>query len=511
MNRLLKFFTSRLFLWGFGLLLQITWILSIMFVFSAQYSYVKEAMSIIALFVVLLIVNNQDNPSYKLAWSVIILFLPVFGLTIYFLFGRSKITKKRRERLGLMHERVTKQLPEDSQVLNELASLSRGASKQSGYISKWSQYPIYKDTDTQYFSCGEKMFPYMLESMKSAKKFIFLEYFIVQEGEMLDEILEVLEQKVKEGVEVRFLYDDMGSVMTLPIRYDEKIRSLGIQCARFNPLRPILSVFVNNRDHRKILVVDGKVGFTGGINIADEYINRLKKFGYWKDTGVKLEGEAVNSLTAMFLEMWNYTLKRTEDESYYMPEIKQEDRPLSDGFVQPYGDSPLDHEKVGENVYLNIINRAKDYIYIYTPYLIIDNEMMTALCNAAKSGVDIHIVTPGIPDKLLVFWLTQSYYAQLIQAGVKIHEFTPGFIHAKCFVCDDVIATVGTINMDYRSLYMHFECGVWLFRCKAVTQLKEDALRTLRESKEITLEFCQNRLGIVRWMQGILRMFAPLL
>lgn len=355
------------------------------------------------------------------------------------------------------------------------------------------------------------MFPAMLDAIREAKHYIFLEYFIISEGYMFETMVDLLAEKVKEGVEVRLIYDDVGCVNTLPHRYYKKLQAKGIKCAAFNPFRPVISVIMNNRDHRKILVVDGKVGFTGGINLADEYINRIERFGYWKDTGIRLEGDGVWSLTQMFLSMWNTIIQSKEDYSQYLPSVYQDKPFIQDGFVQPYGDSPLDHENVGENVYLNIVSRAKDYVYIFTPYLIVDHEMLVALCNAAKSGVDVRIVTPEIPDKKMVYLLTQSYYEPLIRAGVKIYQYTPGFIHAKSFVCDDEIATVGTINLDFRSLYLHFECGVWMYQSKAVMQVKEDCLETFACSEEITLEFCRNRPLPIRMIQSVLRLFAPLM
>ena len=298
---------------------------------------------------------------------------------------------------------------------------------------------------------------------------------------------------------------------TLPRNFEKRLKELGIECAAFNPFRPILSIILNNRDHRKILVVDGQIGFTGGMNIADEYINQKERFGYWKDAGVEVKGEAVWSLTTMFLEMWNYINGTSEDYFRFLPKIYNKKENPKDGYVQPYSDTPLDHENVGENIYLNIINRAKEYVYIYTPYLIIDNEMMVSLQNAAKCGVDVRIVTPEIPDKKLIFLLTQSYYEQLIQSGVKIYQYKPGFIHAKCFVCDDKIATVGTVNLDYRSLYLHFECGVFMYCSQAVMQVKQDALATIRKSRQITLEFCQSRNIVITMLQSVLRLFSPLL
>ncbi|MBP7320177.1 MAG: cardiolipin synthase [Lachnospiraceae bacterium] len=511
MKRIRNILTSRVFLWCFSAILQVSWILVILFILNQNSRILYWMTTGLAILTVLIIVNKKDNPSYKLAWSVLILSIPVLGLVTYGFFGLPSLTRAKKEAFQMVHEIAIFPLPGNQEVIERVANRSRGASKQVEYITKWSSYPIYEHTQSTYYSTGEKMFPAMLEDIKKAKEFIFLEFFILAPGYMLDTILDLLELKVKEGVEVRFIYDDLGSVFTTGKNYYKEIQKRGIQCVKFNPLKPILSVVMNNRDHRKILVIDGKVGFTGGINLADEYINRIERFGYWKDTGLRIEGPAVDNFTSMFLEMWDFSANTQENVKHYLFRYQEDQLPESDGFVLPYADSPMDHEKVGENVYLNIVNRAKDYIYIFTPYLIIDNEMMTALCNASKSGVDIHIVTPGIPDKKLVFWLTQSYYDQLIEAGVSIHEFTPGFIHAKVFVCDDVIATVGTINMDYRSLYLHYECGVWMFRTNAIEQIKKDALATIKDSRTITLEQCIHRSWGEQTIRGILRLFAPLL
>ena len=334
---------------------------------------------------------------------------------------------------------------------------------------------------------------------------------------MLDAIVEILAQKVKEGVDVRFMYDGIGCIQTLPNKYYCYLQEKGIKCACFQPFRPLMSIIQNNRDHRKITVIDGKVAYTGGMNLADEYINARVRFGYWKDAAIRLTGECVWSFTSMFLELWDYILKTESDYTFYratsMEKHRLQEKIHADekGFVQPYTDSPLDHEDVGENVYLNMISRAKKYLYIFTPYLIIGSEMRTALVNAAKSGVDVRLVVPGIPDKKLVYFLTQSNFPYLIKNGVKIYTYTPGFIHAKCFVSDDVQATVGTVNMDYRSLCLHFECGVWMYRTRAVLQVKEDALKTFAESHEVTLEEFQKKSFLVRTFMGALKLFAPLL
>ena len=312
-------------------------------------------------------------------------------------------------------------------------------------------------------------------------------------------------------MEVRLIYDDFGCVTTLPYQYYKSLQQMGIKCAAFNQFRPVLNVILNNRDHRKIAVIDGHTAFTGGINLADEYINRKERFGHWKDSGICLHGEAVWSFTVMFLQMWSTITGMECDFESYRPEIYHEEAFKKDGFVQPYGDSPLDGETVGEHVYLNIISQAKKYLYIFTPYLIPDNETLTALCMAAKRGVDVRIVTPGIPDKKIVYILTQANYEILLESGVQIYQYTPGFIHSKSFVCDDEVATVGTINMDYRSMYLHFECGVWMYGSSAVAQVKEDALITFEQCEQINMDYCRKKNFAVRALRGALKFLAPLL
>ena len=316
---------------------------------------------------------------------------------------------------------------------------------------------------------------------------------------------------INHDMELTFIYDGTCEFTTLPHDYPKRLEKLGIKCKVFLPLTPLVSTSYNYRDHRKILVIDGHTAFNGGVNLADEYINHIEKFGYWKDTGIRLAGEAVWSMTVMFLEMWNYINHSSEDYKQFMPQVYQKEPFEGDGFVQPYGDTPLDHETVGENIYLNIINHAERYVYIFTPYLIIDNEMLVSLCNAAKRGVDVRIVTPGIPDKKMIFLLTQSHYEPLLKCGVKIYQYTPGFIHAKSFLCDDKIGTVGSINLDYRSLFLHFECGVFMYKTKALMQLKEDCMDTFAASEEMTLEFCRGQNVFIRIFQGMMRLFAPLL
>ena len=514
MHKLLKRLFSRLFFVALAIIVQILWFVAVIYLLGSRYRAVSILVQVVCVAAVLWIVNKRINPAYKLAWTILILAVPLVGGSLYLLFGKSRLAKEVEASFERASQASEHLLSEDKKSREELERLDPQINKQSVYLRDYAGFPMYQNTQTEYFPVGELLYQRMIEELKKAKYFIFLEYFIIDNGEMWQSILDILEQKAKAGLDVRLVYDDVGCVNTLPARFYQEIRARGIKCEVFNPFRPIVSVVLNNRDHRKIMVIDGHTGFTGGINLADEYINRKERFGHWKDTGVMLKGEAVWSFTVMFLQMWSVLTGSTAElddipmfhsHSHYQGSFE------NDGFVQPYSDTPLDNETVGENTYLNIVNQAKKYVYIFTPYLIIDNEMMTCLCLAAKNGVDVRIVTPGIPDKKLIFVLTQSYYEQLIDAGVRIFEYEPGFLHAKSFVCDDEVATVGTINMDYRSLYLHFECGVWMYRSRAVMQVKEDVMDTLQHSREITKEYCRSRSMPVRLIQSLLRLMAPLL
>ena len=328
---------------------------------------------------------------------------------------------------------------------------------------------------------------------------------------MWDPILAILRRKAAEGVDVRVIYDDLGSIFKLPDGYDKLLESYGIRACVFNPFIPVINLRMNNRDHRKICVIDGHTGFTGGINLADEYINVKELHGHWKDTAIMLRGEAVWSLTVMFLTMWDFIKGEEADFDLYRPQVYQRELPPDDGYIQPFADNPLDDEPVGENVYLNMISRAKKYVYITTPYLIPSNEMMTALCNAARSGVDVRIITPHVPDKWYVHMVSRAHYSQLVEAGVRIFEYAPGFIHAKSFVADGLYAVVGTINLDYRSLYLHFECATWMYGASCIQDIYRDFLETEAVSQEITLEQCRAVPFHTRIARNLLKMFAPLM
>ena len=512
-KKIIQLLFNRIFYVAVAILLQLAWILVMAWRMNTYYKYFSNIVGVLSVIVVLWIVNKKINPSYKLGWTILILTVPVFGVLLYVLFGKSRIAQKMQDKYSTVQKESISYMQQDSDVIDEMNKISENAAVQSRYIHQYSTFPVHSNTTARYFQVGDDMFPVLVEELEKAEHYIYIEYFIINDGLMWRTILEILERKAAEGVDVRLIYDGFGCLTTLPYRYDRILAQKGIQCKIFNPFRPILNIVQNNRDHRKICVIDGNVGFTGGINLSDEYINRKKRFGHWKDTAVMLKGEAVWNMTVMFLHMWHVISNSTEsiNHEFHMPHNFHPENFENDGFVQPYSDTPLDGETVGENVYLNIINRAKNYVYICTPYLIIDNEMMTALCLAAKSGIDVRIMTPGIPDKKMVFLLTQSYYEQLLEAGVRIYEYQPGFLHAKSFVCDDEIAVVGTINLDYRSLYLHFENGVWFYKNSVIADILDDFKMTLNYCDPINIEFCKNRNIIVRTFQSILRLFAPLL
>lgn len=376
------------------------------------------------------------------------------------------------------------------------------------YITKYTEYPISCNNDVDYYDLGDKAFPVMLEELKKAEKFIFFEYFIVAKGKMWDSILEILEEKASKGIDVRVIYDDLGCLGTLDSSYYKTLINKGIKCISFNKLGVDAGVIMNHRDHRKILVIDGKVAFSGGINIADEYINIGSKYGHWKDNSMRIVGDAVWNYTVMFLEIWNAYKK--EDEDFLKFKYNYSNKEKNKGFVVPYGENPFKEENVAENIYLNIISNAKKYIYIFTPYLIIDTDLLNNLILAAKRGIDVRIVIPGIPDKKIVYTVSESYVDYLVKGGVKVYKYTPGFVHSKVYVSDDISATVGTINMDYRSLYLHFECGCYFENVDIINDVKQDLLNTMDKCHEVTLEETNTKFIKEIW-QAFLRLLAPLM
>ena len=509
MKKILRFITQRVVITALLIVLQALLLFGFIWKLDNYFIYFYAGSVLLSLLITLGIINSESNPAYKIAWLIPILLFPVFGGLVYLLFGSDRTGRYLRKKLQGIGTEMDNVIGE-AYRRSGAEQLPPDAANQSRYISHCAYCPPYQNTTTEYLPLGEVKFERMVEELKKAKHYIFLEYFIIQEGKMWNTILDILRQKAAEGVDVRVIYDDMGCIMILPTGYDKTLEQMGIKCRIFNPFVPILSSRFNTRDHRKICVIDGNVGFTGGINLADEYINAYEKHGHWKDTSILLKGEAVFNLTVMFLSMWDYLDGTTGKTAYsrYYPTVWDEN---AKGYVQPFADNPLDDEAVGETVYLNLINKAKRYVYITTPYLILSSEMFTALTSAAKCGVDVRIITPHVPDKWYVHAVSRSHYQPLIEAGVKIYEYTPGFIHAKTFVVDDDYAVVGTINLDYRSLYLHFECAVWMYQTPSVAQVRDDFFKTQQISQEITLEECRSLSFPRRLGRSVLRVFAPLM
>ncbi|MGL5439344.1 MAG: cardiolipin synthase [Filifactoraceae bacterium] len=511
MNKTLKLITSRAFIFIVAVIIQITIIIWSILLIDQYSRYASIVFQIISLGAVLYVVNANQNPSYKLAWVILILLFPILGGVFYLLFGNNKAAKYFEKAIesGFFDNNSEARIDYEAQEL--IGNLSPSAKRQSDYLSRVTRYYPRQNTEVTYFSVGEEKMEALLEQLKTAKNFIFLEYFIISEGYFWSNVLEILQKKASEGLDVRIIYDDAGCINTLPKNYHKKLKDMGIKVVVFNPLKLKLNVQFNNRDHRKIAIIDGSIGFTGGINLADEYINHIERFGHWKDTAIMLKGEGVINLTEMFLQIWCFHTGEPMDLYKFVPNESDLAKFHGKGFVQSFCDSPLDNEPVGETVYLNIINDSRKYVYINTPYLIIDNELQTALINAAKSGVEVILTLPYIPDKWYAHIIAKTYYHPLLRSGVKIFEYTPGFNHAKSFVCDDEIAVVGTINLDYRSLYLNFECATWMYKTNAIHDIKEDYLKTLRISKEITFKNMESLSGMQKLIQSIIKVFSPIM
>ena len=502
-----KMFGDRRVVGGLMLIAQFLIVMFGVGLATENWRWLSTVLTVLSIIIVIWLVRKYDNPTYKISWIIIILILPLFGGLFYLLWGNTPFNRARTQHkyepkppdfTTYLRAPATELLAEEHP---QHASCAR-------YVRNLDGMPAWTNTETRYFKVGEEMFASMCEELKKAEKFVFMEYFIVEQGVMWDTILDILKEKVRQGVDVRLIYDDVGSIATLPKNYDKYLGTLGIRAVRFNRFIPTLNTYLNYRNHRKIMVIDGNVGYMGGINLADEYINVKERFGHWKDTGILLRGEGTASMTSMFLQMWEYvTGEPVPPLDPYLPTVKMP----SDGYVQPFADSPLDDLNIGESVYLQMVHTARKYVYITTPYLVLDNEMITALTIAAQSGVDVRILTPGIPDKKLVYMITRSYYQQLHRAGVKIYEYRPGFLHAKSIVADDNAAVVGTINMDFRSFFLHFECATCFYESSVVGAVKQDILNTIEQSRQIDDEWLRK----VPWLRSIassvLRLFAPLL
>ncbi len=512
MRKLLKLIFSQVFIGSFLLILQLYIILMSILRLNEYLFYFDIFLKLISFVTVVIIINRHSNPMYKLAWVVPILIFPMFGGLLYLFITGQMHTKVFFNRLSALEKRITSSYPQDSAVSEEIEAVHPERINAVRFINNVSGNAVYRCTEARYFSVGEEMLESVLAEIKKAEKYIFLEFFIIKQGKMWNSVLDILKEKSAQGVDVRVMYDGMGSMTTLPYGYNKELEKFGIKCRIFSPFTPFLSAVQNNRDHRKILVIDGKVAYAGGINLSDEYINIDYPGGHWKDMAVMVKGKAAFSFTMMFMHLWQNTTKKEESLKVFEPDFKDAtENVILDGYVMPYADMPQDKYQTGEFIYLDIINKAKKYVHITTPYLILDHEMVVALTNAALSGVDVKIICPLSIDHWYARAVAFSYYQELTASGVKIYEYSPGFIHGKTFVSDDKVAVVGSINLDYRSLYLHFECAAWFLDSHIVDDVERDFSETLEKCRPITLEECNKRNPIRKLIGAILRLFGPLM
>ncbi len=507
MKKVLNFLTSRLFIISFLLFLQVASIVLALLFLSSYFVYVYAAFSLLSVGITIWIVSKNENPMFKIAWLIPTLLFPIVGAPLYLLFGKRNISPRMKRDMRRISEVSRGVLPEDRTLCETLSQEDTVAARQVRYIQRTSDSPLFAHTYTEFLPLGEFFFERLVEELEKAENFIFMEYFMIQEGKMWNTVLDIMAKKAAQGLDVRLIYDDLGTINLLRPKYDAEIRKLGIRVQVFNPFRPSLDAFMNYRDHRKISVIDGNVGFTGGNNLSDEYINAYPKHGHWKDCSVILKGDAVSKLTVMFLEFWQLCSGEVPDYSKYLSTQRYE----TNGLVQPFGDGPVTGHLTGELSYIGLLNAATRYVYIMTPYLILDNEMLTALNLAADSGVDVRIITPHVGDKWFVHEVTRANYRDLLAHGVRIYEYTPGFVHGKAVVADDRLCIVGTTNFDFRSFYLHFENGIWMYDTPCVAQVKVDFLQTLEKCQEITMQEVLTTKWYRKVIRAFLRLFSPMM
>lgn len=504
---LLRLVFSRVGLMIILIFIQVGIIVSLYGWLSEYFHWFAVAQVLFFIGMIFYLFNCDMNPSVKLTWLILIMLFPI-PATIMLWFTQTDIGHRAiKARVAQLVNETKDKIMQNDKTISRFELVDSGTDDLCKYLNRSGCFPIYENTEVIYFPSGEDKFAALVEELKKAEDFIFIEYFILDEGLMWGSILKILAERAAQGVDVRVMYDGMCEMSTLSSDYPKRMAALGIKCKPFSPIRPFISTHYNYRDHRKILVIDGKVAFNGGINLADEYINHIERFGHWKDTAIMLKGEAVQSFTLMFLQMWNITIQKPQWDEFVKP-VKYD---KTDGFVMPYGDCPLDGYKVGERVYIDILNRAKSYVHIMTPYLILDGELEAALKFAAQRGIDVKLILPGIPDKKATYALTKSHYKSLVEMGVKIYEYTPGFVHAKVFICDDKKAVVGTINLDYRSLYHNFECATYLYGVKCISDIEKDFAETLAKCREVTPETIRKEKFFYKLGGSFLKLIAPLM
>lgn len=497
---------------GLALIIQISWVFILYYKVNSYFQVTAVITEFLGILLALKVYGKHTNTNIKVSWIIFLLVFPLAGIIFYTLFGSRFslfFTKKRFKSIYGIFDSI---LNPNRELMNNLKLNDKEMYGQSYYIYSQGKMPPYSGNKLEYFSDASDGIESQKEAMRNAEKFIFLEYHAIEDSESFREIEDILIQKIDEGVDVRVLYDDMGSIGFITTSFKKRLKKEGIRCRVFNPVIPVLNIFMNNRDHRKITIIDGKVAFTGGYNLADEYFNIVNPYGHWKDTGIRIEGKAVDSFTIMFLEMWN-SIKFDTNKKEHMDELLNQADVFEEeaGIIQPFAENPLYEEKISRNVYMNLAKNAKDYLYIMTPYLILDDDFAEEIGSAAKRGVDVRIITPGIPDKKTIYKVTKSYYATLARNGVRIFEYTPGFMHAKQHISDDKYAVIGTINLDYRSLYLHFENGVLIHDHPIIFDMKKDFEDTFKICNEVTSEYSSGRSTVLRIGQCILRLFSPLL
>lgn len=510
MNKILRVIYSNKVFASIMLIIQIL-IIVLGYRWLNEYSqYLFSLTSIIGAILIIIEINRDENPMFKLTWCILIATVPVFGALLYVYLHMDFLRRDIAKAQEKSRADAAAHICTGNYGISDTSEFDGGERGLINYLTKNGGSPAFKNSSVKYYPLGDEMFKAILEELETAESFIFLEFFIInQSGKFWPEILSVLKRKAKAGVDVRMMFDGMGCLYTLPKKYTEIMKHYGIKCKIFSPIQPLLSTYQNNRDHRKILVIDGKTAFTGGINLADEYANFITRFGHWKDTGVKIKGEAVSGFTSLFFEMWN--MSESDGDMDRFIAASKEYPQQADGVVIPYGDNPIDKEYVGKRVYIYLINRAERYCHIMTPYLVLDNELFEALKFAAQRGVDVKIMMPHIPDKKMAFNLARTYYPELIEAGIKIYEYTPGFVHAKTVVSDDIRAVVGTVNFDFRSLYLHYECASYMYNSSAIIDIEDDYKKTLEKCERVTMETYKKIPFFQKLFGRILKLIAPLI
>lgn len=474
---------------------------------STLREYTTITYEIIKFISVIYIIYKRQNSAYKIIWIIFLMFMPITGYVAYMLWGNNKTPKNIKKRIKKEREKSHVTLTKEEEIYEEIKNDSR--KKEANYIYNVSGYPMYKNEETIYYKTGDECYKELKEDLMNAKKFILIEFFIISQGQMWDEIYEILKEKRKQGVEIYMIYDSLGSLLKKPKKLNEQLEKINVKYLQFNPLTPLIRSYLNYRDHRKIIVIDGEYAYTGGINIGDEYINLNSRLGHWKDCGAKITGEAVKNFIVIFFKLWNLNVeKRVKYEKYlqYTNENKK-----NNGYIIPYSDNPQNKANPAQNTYINIITNAKKYVYIMTPYLILDSETEQSLINASLSGIDVRIIVPYIPDKKLVNACTKSFYSLLLENGIKIYEYKPGFIHSKIVVSDDEVATIGTTNFDFRSFYLNYECGIWIYKTKEEIKIKQDFIDTIQNCKEIKIGEWNKRSLNKKIIEAILRLISPLL